>query len=74
MGHEVKNALIDSEMRFHQWKPKTGSLEKLYSRAGTEFIVENTELNGIKFIIIPHPCYPVNLLKDNYVQKLNEIL
>ncbi len=71
LGHEVKNALIDSGIPFHQWKPKTGSLEKIYLKNGTEYIIG---LNGIKFIIIPHPSYPVNLLKPPYLQKLKAFL
>ncbi len=74
LGHEVKNALIDSGISFHKWKPKTGSFEKLYAMDGARYIVENMELNGIKFIIIPHPSYLVNLLKPPYLEKLNAFL
>ena len=74
LGHEVKNALIDSGVSFHQWKPKTGSLEKLYAREGDKYIIENMHLKGIHFIVIPHPCYPVNLLKPPYLAKLNAFL
>ena len=71
LGHHVKNALISLGGVFEQWEPKYDSLEKLYAREGNKYIVEN---NGIKFIVIPHPCYPVNLLKPPYLKKLNEFL
>jgi hypothetical protein len=74
LGHEVKNALIDLAVSFHQWKPKTDSLEKLYAKEGNKYIIKNTELNGIKFIVIPHPSYPVNLVKPPYLKKLNGFL
>jgi hypothetical protein len=74
LGHHVKNALISSGGVFEQWKTKSGSLKELYSHGKDKYIIENAALNGIKFIIIPHPCYPVNLLKPPYLQKLNAFL
>ncbi|MFI5138916.1 MAG: uracil-DNA glycosylase family protein, partial [Sphingobacteriales bacterium] len=72
LGHHVKNALISIGGVFEQWKPKSGSLKELYSDGKDKYI---TALNGIKFIIIPHPCYLPNLLKHPYyLEKLKDFL
>jgi hypothetical protein len=73
LGHEVKNALINFGTAFHQWKPKSDSLEKLYLKKDG-YIIKNKELNGIEFIVIPHPSYAVNLLKPGYLDKINTFL
>jgi hypothetical protein len=73
LGHYVKEALIMSGISFQNWEPQSDSLKKLYAKDGDMHIV-NMELNGIKFIVIPHPCYPVNLLKPPYLEKLNAFL
>jgi len=74
LGHEVKNALIDSGIPFHQWKAKSDSLGKLYSKKENNHIIKNKELKEIEFIVIPHPCYLVNFLKPPYLEKLNTFL
>ena len=74
LGHHVKNALISSGGVFEQWKPKSGSLKELYSDGKDKYIIENTALNGIKFIIIPHPCFLPELLKRPYLDKLKDFL
>jgi hypothetical protein len=73
LGHDVKNALITSGFPFQKWEPKSDSLKKLYSKDGDMHVV-NMKLNGIKFVVIPHPCYPVNLKKSPYLEKLKVFL
>jgi uracil-DNA glycosylase len=73
LGHDVKNALIDAGGAFSKWEPKSASIKKLYSGNENNFVIENAELNGMQFIVIPHPCYMVNL-KPLYVDTLNEML
>jgi len=74
LGHHVKNALISSGGSFKDWRSKSGSIKELYWDGQNKYIIENKELNGIKFIIIPHPCYLVNLKKPPYLDKLNVFL
>lgn len=74
LGHHVKNALISTGGVFEQWKPKSGSLKELYLDGKDKYIIKNTALNRIKFIIIPHPCFLPELLKGPYLEKLKDFL
>ncbi len=76
LGHDVKNALIDSiaSESFTNWKPKSTPLKNLYSDDNKFVIdVDNKELGKRKFILMPHPSYIGNLKKE-YLLKLNGIL
>lgn len=67
LGHEVKNALIDTEGYFNNWEHKSLSIEKLYK---ADDYIMTKELDKPIFVIVSHPCYLVNF-KTEYVKKLN---
>ena len=71
LGHDVRNALMESSESFNKWKPKSTSIKKLYNE--NEFIIENEEFDNLKFAIITHPCDLRNF-KTEYTDKLNAIL
>ncbi|WP_439697610.1 hypothetical protein ACFGVS_04335 [Mucilaginibacter sp. AW1-7] len=76
LGQEVKKALIDSELKnsFTGWKPKSGSIAKLYSDNNHSTILKNEELAmDCTFIIIPHPC-DIRNFNGKYQNILKEIL
>ena len=73
LGHDVKNALIDSIASddFANWNPKSKSINKLHEE--DNHIISNTILGDRTFIIISHPCDLRNFTKEQK-GKLNEIL
>lgn len=73
LGHDVKNALIESEVSesFTKWKPKSISIKKIHDE--NNHIILNSIFGNRKFIIIPHPCDLRNFTKK-HKEKLNEIL
>jgi uracil-DNA glycosylase family 4 len=75
LGHDVKNALLESKESnsFIKWKPKSGSIKKLHDLDYDIININNKELGIRKFVIIPHPCDLRNFTKIHR-EKLNKIL
>lgn len=71
LGHDVKNALIDSETLFGKWKPKSNSIKKIH--IDNNHIIDSGEVADRKFVLIPHPCDLRNF-NEYHMNKLNGII
>jgi uracil-DNA glycosylase family 4 len=73
LGHDVKNALIESEQSnsFINWAPKSISIKKIH--IDKKHIIESGEVADRKFVLIPHPCDLRNF-NEYHMNKLNGII
>jgi len=71
LGHDVKNALIDSKTSFDKWAPKSNSIKRIHHEC--KHVLESEIFGDRKFVLIPHPCDLRNF-NESHMLKLNSIL